>query len=294
MLNYNVPTYNFPEINRVAVDTINFPRYAGKRFYTDGEGCLPSVTTVIGDGAAKAAIIGRWKKKWTRVLTENGFTSSEAARYFSLASTRGTALHAAVENFHQFHKTPDFSQVEELDLDYMVRLEELMADLDPDVRKHPELIYQTPNHWWDPVEEYLQGLEGEIIAQELQMFSEETGVAGTCDLAYLLPNGRGVISDYKFTGYSKTKPSKYGNYSWDNPNDMFLDKWLQLEAYGRTYNHLMGEDIIKDMHLISTFPGGVESFLVPMDREERNEVVGCETPDYFEIYQSKLETFIYG
>lgn len=294
MLKFKVPEYNLPEVNRCFVCSSQFPRFAGKRFYTNGENVLPSVTTVIGDGAAKAAIISQWKKKWTRLLLANGFNEEEAALYFNLASGRGTVLHEAVEHLHQFGTSPDFEAHPDIDLDYCHRLEELMAKIDITDRKHEELVYQDPFHWWVNVEPYLRGLEGDIIAQELQMFSTVTNVAGTCDLAYLLPNGRGVIADYKFTGYSKTKPSRYGNYSWETPNDMFLDKWLQLEAYGRTFNSLMGADIIKDMHLISTYPGGVESFLIPMDKQERDQMVGVETPDYFEVYQNKLDSFLYA
>lgn len=294
MLKFKVPSYDLPSVNRCFVSPQQFPRFAGKRFYTNGTHVLPSVTTVIGDGAAKAAIIKRWKDKWTRILLREGFNEEQTRAYFTLASGRGTVLHECVEKFHQFGELPNFEEIEDLDLGYMEELEQIMDRIPDDERKHPELKCQLPKYWWNPVREYLETLDGDIIAQELQMFSTVTNVAGTCDLAYLLPNGRGVIADYKFTGYSKVKPSPYGNYSWDKPNDMFVDKWLQLEAYGRTFNSLMGADIIKDMHLISTFPGGVESFLVPMDREERNIIVGCDTPDYFEVYQNKLDSFLYA
>lgn len=306
MLKYRVPEYNFPKPERCELDE---PRYDGMRFYRDVNDTnslvLPSVTTTIGYGdTAKLAILASWRKYWRDNFAKYGFSPVDIEAYFNLASNRGTVIHEAIENLHEHNvHEPDFDNHPDLDLDYIERLETIMASMTPKDRKRETNLYQHPRYWWEHAHPYLMSLEGEIIAQELQMFyvddhidecGHRFGVAGTADLIYIDTNGDGVVADYKTTGYAHATPSRYSNYSWDKPSSQFDAKWLQLTPYAVGFNRLMGQDIIKKLHLISIYPGGVESFIVPLDVAARDLLVGTKTADYYKEYNTLLNRLIYG
>lgn len=263
------------------------------RFYFDGTYSVPSVTTILGSGADKAAIIGNWRKKWTKIFKDRNVPQNAIDAYFSMASKRGTFLHETIEHYHETGgELPDGDDllVPDFDNDLFELFEGVMKKVPSSKRKHKGLLRQHPRHWMS-VFDYLDTLRGTVLAQERFLFNVEYQIAGTCDLIYEDRKGNIIVADYKFTGYSHEKDHGYGAYNWEKPSDAFHDKWLQLSAYGTAFNEEYPDNPVTHMHLISTHPHGVETFIVPFDKEERDNALQLDTRDYNRDFQSLVSTF---
>lgn len=291
MLKFNLlPLKYSPEdVERVEIELSSLKDL---RFYYDGSVAIPSVTTILGSGADKAAIIANWRKKWKKIFADRNLDPRDAEAYFSMASIRGTFLHEKIEHYHKSGGEIDEDlTIPEYDNDLFERIEQIMKQVPASKRRHKGLLRQHPRHWLH-VFDYLDTLRGEVLAQERFLFNVDYQIAGTCDLVYRDERtGNVVVADYKFTGYSHIEDHGYGNYGWEKPSDAFHDKWLQLAAYGMAFNDEYPEDPVTHMHLISTHPHGVETFIVPFSKEARDDELQLETRDYIEDFQTLVAKF---
>ena len=296
MLEYNALPFFLslsPSVERAEIAT---PEWEGLRIYKDGKIGIPSVTTILGYGKEKHAILANWRKKFDRLLVdEGGMGYREAQRYYSLASKRGTSLHEMVEKYHENRIWDPVVEVPDYSIEYLLQIQSILEKVGDKVLKEPELRKTLP-HNWHHVKDFLDKKEGTILAQELFVFCKDLNIAGTLDLLYEDSLGRVVVADYKFTGYGKgshnpLKRKANGWYSWENPSDAFHEKWLQLTAYADALNYLIKDKFVTHMELISVHPDGIDHFLVPIDRDARMMEIGTETLDYSSLYQEKLKVF---
>lgn len=291
MLKFNLLPlkYSPDDVERVEID---LPSLRDMRFYFDGSYSIPSVTTILGSGADKGAIIANWKKKWVKIFRDRNVPQRDIDAYFSMASTRGTFLHEMIENYHETGGVlPDTLEIPDYDNGIFERMEGYMKQVPAGKRKHKGLLRQHPRHWLH-VFDYLDTLRGTVLAQERFLFNISHQIAGTCDLIYRDGRtGNIVVADYKFTGYSHSEDHGYGSYCWDKPSDAFHDKWLQLAAYAIAFNDEYPEDPVTHMHLISTHPHGIETFIVPLDKPSRDDELQLDTRDYIEDFQVLVSKF---
>lgn len=291
MLKFNLLPlkYSPDDVERVEID---LPSLESMRFYTDGSISIPSVTTILGSGSSTGAIIANWKKKWVKIFRDRNVPQRDIDAYFSMASTRGTFLHEMIEKYHESGGVlPDTLEIPDYDNEIFERFETVMGRVPTSKRRHKGLLRQHPRHWLH-VFDYLDSLRGTVLAQERFLFSRDQQIAGTCDLIYRDERtNHVVVSDYKFTGYSHQTDHGYGSYCWEKPSDTFHDKWLQLTAYGLAFNEEYPDNPVTRMHLISTHPHGIETFIVPFDKEARDDELQLSTRDYSADFATLVTKF---